>query len=66
VNHSEHTERHLNNKYFEYYHRWREPTRTWFSQTREINFKKALEARPTTDKYDHDKGSKYDVEWTDD
>ena len=66
VNHNERTERHLDNKYFEFYHRWREPTRTWFSQTREINFKKALEARPTTDKYDHDKGSKYDVEWTDD
>lgn len=23
----------LNNMHFEYYHRWREPTRTWFSQT---------------------------------
>jgi len=24
---------HLNNRFFEYYHRWREPTRTWFSET---------------------------------
>jgi hypothetical protein len=29
---------HLNNIFFEFYHRWREPTRTWFSQTQEINF----------------------------
>lgn len=64
--HYEDVDRDLDNKYFEYYHRWREPTRTWFSQTQEINFKKVLEARATTDKYDHDKGTKYDVEWTDD
>ena len=29
---------HLNNMFFDYYHRWREPTRTWFSQTQELDF----------------------------
>ena len=62
---NEHTEKHLNNMYFEYYHRWREPTRTWYSETQEINFKKTLESRPTTAHYDHDKGDKYEIEWKD-
>ncbi len=57
---------HLNNLFFEYYHRWREPTRTWFSQTQEIDHLETLKNRPTTHHYDHDKGSKYDVEWTED
>ena len=56
----------LDNINFEYYHRWREPTRTWFSQTQEINFQETLKNRPTTTHYDHDKGSKYEVEWRDD
>lgn len=60
------TEEHLDNKHFEFYHRWREPTRTWFSQTQEINHKKTLAERPTTANYDHDKGSKYEVEWRED
>ena len=59
-------DQHLNNLFFEYYHRWREPTRTWFSQTQEINYQETLRNRPTTHHYDHDKGSKYDVEWTED
>lgn len=50
--------------FFEYYHRWREPTRTWFSQTQEINFQEHLKNRPATHHYDHTKGSKFDVEWT--
>jgi len=57
---------HLNNMFFEFYHRWREPTRTWMSQTQEIDFQKEIDALPTTDHYDHEKGSKYDVEWTED
>ena len=57
---------HLNNMYFEYFHRWREPTRTWFSQTQEINFQETLKNRPTTKHYDHDKGDKYEIEWRDD
>lgn len=57
---------HLQNRFFEYYHRWREPTRTWFSQTQEINYQQTLKNRPTTHHYDHDKGSKYEVEWRDD
>lgn len=50
--------------YFEYYHRYREPTRKWFSQTQEINFWETLKNRPVAAHYDHDRGSKYDVEWT--
>ena len=56
----------LDNMYFEYYHRWREPTRTWFSQTQELNHQETLKNRPTTTHYDHDKGNKYEVEWRDD
>lgn len=55
---------HLNNMFFEFYHRWREPTRTWFSKTQELDHLETLKNRPTTDHYDHDKGSEYDVEWT--
>ena len=50
--------------FFEFYHRWREPTRTWFSQTQEINYAETLKNQPTTDHYDHDKGTENDVEWT--
>lgn len=56
----------LENQFFEYYHRWREPTRTWFSQTQEINFKEDLNNRSIAEHYDHSKGSKYDVDWTED
>ena len=56
----------LNNMHFEYYHRWREPSRTWFSQTQEINHQENLKNRPTTSHYDHDKGTKYEVEWRED
>lgn len=66
VAHGENVHGHLDNINFNYYHRWREPTRTWFSQTQEINFKKALADRPTTSHYDHDKGDKWEVEWRDD
>lgn len=52
--------------YFEYYHRWREPTRTWFSKTQELDHLENLKNRPKAHHYDHDKGSKYDVEWTED
>lgn len=57
---------HLNNMNFEWYHRWREPTRTWFSETQELNFQKMKDNRPTTHHYDHDKGDKWEVEWRDD
>jgi hypothetical protein len=50
--------------FFEHYHRWREPTRKQMSVERE--FQAQLDARPTTTHYDHGKGSKYDVEWTED
>lgn len=55
---------HLNNMFFDFYHRWREPTRTWFSQTQEINFQESLDNRPHAHHYDHDKGTEFDVEWT--
>ena len=64
--HGESAHDHLDNINFEFYHRWREPTRTWFSQTQEINHQEALRNRPTTSHYDHDKGDKYEVEWRDD
>ena len=54
------------NMFFEFYHRWREPTRKWLSQTQEINFWKTLEERPTTSNYNHEKGSENDVEWSED
>jgi hypothetical protein len=54
----------LNNKFFEYYHRMREPPRTIIEYNERLQ--KEREALPTTDHYDHDKGSKYDFEWTDD
>jgi hypothetical protein len=55
----------LNNKCFEYYHRWREPT-GFLTQTQDINYKEALKHRATTSHYDHDKGTKYEVEWRED
>ena len=55
---------HLNNQFFDFYHRWREPTRTWFSQTQEINHQETLNHRHHAHHYDHDKGSEFDVEWT--
>ena len=53
---------HLNNRFFEYYHRWREPTRTWFSETQEIRYQEMLSKRPTTSHYNHDRGNRYEVE----
>lgn len=52
--------------HFEFYHRWREPTRKWFSQTQELNHWERLKNRPTTSHYDHDKGTKYEIEWRED
>lgn len=65
VNQTAKFDEHLNNRFFEYYHRWREPTRTWFSQTQELNFQDAKRNAPSTSHYDHGRGTKYDVEWTD-
>jgi hypothetical protein len=50
--------------FFEHYHRWREPTvETIASRPR---FLEKLRNRPTTHHYDHEKGTKYDVDWTED
>lgn len=54
----------LNNMFFEHYHRWREPTRELLDV--EKRWQEALKNQPTTDHYDHDKGTKYDVDWTED
>ncbi len=54
----------LNNMFFEHYHRWREPTREKLAI--ELKWAEALRNRETTHHYDHDKGSKYDVEWSED
>jgi hypothetical protein len=54
----------LENKFFEYYHRMREPPRYLLDYKEKLE--KEQKALPTTHHYDHDKGSKYDVEWTDD
>ena len=54
----------LNNMFFEHYHRWREPTREKLAI--ELKWAEALRNRETTHHYDHDKGTKYDVEWSDD
>ncbi len=56
---------HVTNLFFDFYHRWREPTSTWRSQTQDIDHEQVLKNRPIAHHYDHDKGSKYDVEWTD-
>ena len=53
---------HLNNRFFEFYHRLREPTRTWFSETQEIRYQEFLKNRPVTDNYDHDRGHNWQVE----
>lgn len=63
--HNEESNKHLDNRFFEFYHRWREPTRTWISQTQELNHEEWKKNRPTTTHYDHDRGSKFEVEWTD-
>jgi hypothetical protein len=54
----------LNNMFFEHYHRWREPTRELLNV--ELKHQENLRNQPTTSHYDHDRGSKYDVEWTED
>jgi hypothetical protein len=50
--------------FFEHYHRWREPGKELWDI--ELRFQEALRNRPTTSHYDHDKGTKYDVDWTED
>ena len=38
IAHGENVHSHMDNINFEFYHRWREPTRTWFSQTQTLAF----------------------------
>lgn len=52
----------LNNMFWEHYHRWREPRKELWDI--ELRFQEALRNQPTTSHYDHDKGTKYDVDWT--
>ena len=53
----------LNNKFFDHFHRWREPERPAFAG--ELKLAEEIRNLPTTDHYDHDKGTKYEIEWTD-
>lgn len=56
---------HLNNMFWEHFHRWREPAKRDLYSI-EKRWKAQLDARPQTTHYNHGKGSKYDVEWTED
>lgn len=53
-----------NNKFWEYYHKPR-PTYQYVSQTQDINYQKELDALPINHHPDP-RGSKFDVEWTED
>lgn len=57
-------ESNYNNKYFEYYHRFREVPSSYKSQ-HEKDFEAVLAARPVTD-HPTDWGTIHDVEWTED
>lgn len=60
---AEHT---IENKVFDFYHRWREPTRTWRSQTQEIDYQKELAALPINHHPDPKATTNNDVEWKED
>ena len=66
VAHGEGSHMHLENINFEFYHRWREQPLKNITQTQHLNHEKTLSQRPTTSHYDHDRGSKYEVEWRED
>ena len=53
------------NKFWEFYHRFRPSTHGFRSQTQHIDYEKELEALPTNHHPD-ERGTKYDVEWTED
>jgi len=53
----------LNNKFFDMYHRFNEPSKLDMKLMGQLNALK--ESQPTTDHWD-DRGTKYDVEWTED
>jgi hypothetical protein len=56
-------DQHLDNQYFEYYHRWREPTRTWKSQTQELDHEEEKKNAPKVHHW-HEPHTMYDVAWT--
>ena len=56
----------VDNLFWDYYHQFRHNPNPYVSQTQDIEFAEDLAKRATTTHYDHDKGSKYDVEWTED
>jgi len=56
----------MDNMNFEYYHRWREMPKPYTTPELEAKWKEQLANRPTTSHFDHDKGSKYEVEWRED
>lgn len=60
------TEQNIDNKFIEYYHHWREPTRTWRSQTQEIDYQKELDSLPVNHHPHHGAFTENEVEWTED
>jgi hypothetical protein len=56
----------IDNMFFEYYHRWREPTRTWRSQTQELDHEALLASLPEDAHPDPRKLAKHEIEWTED
>uniref|UniRef100_A0A7S3NUJ0 Uncharacterized protein n=1 Tax=Euplotes crassus TaxID=5936 RepID=A0A7S3NUJ0_EUPCR len=56
----------IDNKFLEYYYQWREPTRTWRSQTQEIDHEKEWEALPVNHHPDPKAFTKNEVEWSED
>ena len=56
---------HLNNMFFEHFHRWSEPAKRDLDNI-EKKWQAQLDSRPETSHYDHSKGTPYDIEWTED
>ena len=56
----------LDNRFFEYYHRWRENPDKWYSQTQEIDHWALLDSLPEDPHPDERKINKHEIEWTDD
>lgn len=54
----------IDNKFIEYYHHWREPTRTWRSQTQEIDNEAEWDNLPVNDHPDSKAFTKNEVEWS--
>lgn len=63
---STHANATIDNKFIEYYHHWREPTRTWRSQTQEIDHDAEKAALPINHHPDPKAFTMNEVEWSED